>query len=98
MKCSRQGETGSEEGTLAAEAAYWDSTKSGHLPDGWELAPEFLPRVKLDKMISLRVTCAMITVLKAIAKRRKVGYQTLIKHYVVEGFRRERDNLRSEGK
>ncbi len=77
--------------TLEREARAWDS--QAVTPRGWKEAPEAVPRAKASTAISLRVPTPMLEALKALAQREGVGYQVLIKLWLDERLRKERDRL-----
>jgi hypothetical protein len=82
---------------LAEEAKRWDS---GQLtPAGWEDVPGAVPRARQAVAISLRVPAPMLTILKEFARREGIGYQVLMKRWLDERIRAERDRRRkSTGK
>lgn len=77
--------------TLEREARAWDSQSV--TPRGWKEAPEAVPMAKASTAISLRVPTPMLEALKALAQREGVGYQVLIKRWLDERLRKERDKL-----
>jgi hypothetical protein len=77
---------------LAEEARRWDSGELS--PKGWEDAPEAVPRAKESVPISLRVPAPMLEILKEFARREGVGYQVLMKRWLDERIRSERDRKR----
>lgn len=77
--------------TLEREARAWDS--QAVTPRGWKEAPEAVPMAKASTAISLRVPTAMLEALKALAQREDVGYQVLLKRWLDERLRKERDRL-----
>ncbi len=77
---------------LAEEARHWDS---GELtPKGWKDAPDAVPRAKESVAISLRVPAPMLEILKEFARREGIGYQVLMKRWLDERIRSERDRRR----
>ncbi len=76
---------------LEGEAREWDS--GARTPEGWTDAPEAIPRAGAATLISLRVPVQMLGILKAFAARQGVGYQVLIKRWLDERIRQERDRL-----
>ena len=76
---------------LAADATRWDAGAID--PEGWVDAPEAIPRVRASTPISLRVPTQMLEILKIFAKREGVGYQVLMKQWLDERIREERDEL-----
>ena len=59
----------------------------------WVDAPEAIPRVRASTAISLRVPTRMLRILKLFAEREGVGYQVLMKNWLDERIREERDKL-----
>ncbi|MCI0821538.1 MAG: hypothetical protein J4N31_04290 [Chloroflexi bacterium] len=76
---------------LDAEATQWES--GGTDPSGWIDAPEAIPRVRASTPISLRLPTQMLRILKLFAEREGVGYQVLMKQWLDERIREERDKL-----
>ena len=76
---------------LATEARRWESGAID--PDGWVDAPEAIPRIRASTPISLRVPTQMLRILKLFAEREGVGYQVLMKRWLDERIRQERDEL-----
>jgi hypothetical protein len=76
---------------LGREARQWDSGAVTHA--GWEDAPEAIPRVGGSTLISLRLPTQMLGFLKAFAEREGVGYQVLMKRWLDECIRQERDRM-----
>jgi hypothetical protein len=79
---------------LAEEARRWDSREV--TPAGWEDAPEAIPRAKESTAISLRLPVQMVAILKEFARRFGIGYQVLMKRWLDERIRQERERLRKE--
>jgi predicted DNA binding CopG/RHH family protein len=77
--------------TLEREARAWDS--QAVTPRGWEKAPEAVPRARASTAISLRIPTPMLEAMKALAQREDVGYQVLIKRWLDDRLRKERDKL-----
>jgi hypothetical protein len=63
------------------------------MPDDWQDAPEAIPRVGLSKAISIRIPAPMLAILKAFARREGIGYQVLMKRWLDERIREEREKL-----
>ena len=76
---------------LAGEARRWDAGEVD--TRGWREAHEAIPRAASSTLISIRVPAQMLGVLKAFAQREGVGYQVLMKRWLDERIRRERDAL-----
>ncbi|HYT89728.1 MAG TPA: hypothetical protein VEL76_13555 [Gemmataceae bacterium] len=79
---------------LAEEARRWDTREV--TPVGWEDAPEAVPRAKESMQINIRLPCQMVEILKEFARRFGLGYQVLMKRWLDERIRQERDRLRQE--
>lgn len=77
---------------LADEARRWDCREL--TPAGWEDAPDAVPNAKASESISLRLPKAMLEVLKKFAHREGIGYQVLLKRWLDDRIREERDRLR----
>jgi hypothetical protein len=73
---------------LAEEARRWDSREL--TPAGWEDAPDAVPCAKASESISLRLPKAMLAVLKEFARREGIGYQVLMKRWLDDRIRVER--------
>lgn len=78
---------------LAREAAEWD--KGSRTPVGFEDAPDALPRASESKPVSLRLPVTLLEILKRFAEHERVGYQVLIKRWLDDRVRAERDRLRA---
>jgi len=68
--------------TLADEAILWDEGKID--PKTWDDTPEALPRHSETESISLRLPKTMLAIIKEMARREGLGYQTLIKQWLDE--------------
>lgn len=77
---------------LAEEARRWDSREL--TPKGWDDAPDAVPRARESVAISLRVPAPMLEILKEFARREGIGYQVLMKRWLDERIRSERDRTR----
>lgn len=77
---------------LAQEASDWDTRRL--TPAGFEDATDAVPRAREATAISLRMPTALLTVLKKFAEREGIGYQVLIKRWLDDRVREERDRLR----
>ena len=62
-------------------------------PGGWQEAPGAVPRVGASTTISLRMPTQMLAVLKAFAQREGVGYQVLLKRWLDDRIREERERI-----
>lgn len=76
---------------LVREAREWDSRVQ--TPAGWTDAPEAVPRSAVSKTISVRVPDQMLATLKEFARREGIGYQVLMKRWLDDRIRKERDSL-----
>jgi hypothetical protein len=65
-------------------------------PHGWQDAPEAIPRIGASTTISLRMPTQMLSILKAFAQREGIGYQVLLKRWLDERIREERDKLAAQ--
>jgi predicted DNA binding CopG/RHH family protein len=77
---------------LAEEAAAWD--RGQYTPADFESADEAVPRAREATAISLRLPNAQLAVLKKFAEREGTGYQVLLKRWLDDRIRLERDRLR----
>jgi hypothetical protein len=77
---------------LAAEAAEWDSRR--RTPAGFTDDDEAVPRAHEATAISLRIPGALLALLKQFAEREGIGYQVLIKRWLDDRIRVERERLR----
>jgi hypothetical protein len=78
--------------TLAAEAAEWDSRH--RTPSGFTDDAEAVPRAHEATAISIRIPTALLALLKQFAEREGLGYQVLIKRWLDDRVRLERERLR----
>jgi hypothetical protein len=76
---------------LAREAQRWDNREVS--PAEWIDAPDAVPRAKESVAISLRLPVKMVAILKEFARRERIGYQVLMKRWLDERIREERDRL-----
>jgi len=79
---------------LAEEAAAW--TDGRLTPEGWRDAPEAVPRAAESKAISIRLPVTMLQLLRGFAEREGIGYQVLIKRWLDDRLRAERERLRRQ--
>ena len=77
---------------LAQEASDWDARRRS--PAGFEDATDAIPRAQEAEAISIRMPKALLGVLKAFAERERIGYQVLIKRWLDDRIREERNRLR----
>jgi predicted DNA binding CopG/RHH family protein len=78
----------------AKEAQRWSN---GDFPtEGWEEAPDAIPRAAASELISMRMPGALLTILKEFARREGIGYQALIKRWLDERIRQERERVRQQ--
>jgi hypothetical protein len=80
--------------TLAREAREWDEGIA--TTEGWIDATELAPNASKSTAISLRVPTDMLTILKEFARRERIGYQVLMKRWLDDRIRDERDKLREK--
>ena len=79
---------------MAEEARRW---AEGQLPpEGLVDTPDAVPRAKESVSISIRLPRLMVEVLKEFARRSGIGYQVLMKRWLDERIRKEREQLRQE--
>jgi predicted DNA binding CopG/RHH family protein len=78
--------------TLAAEASAWDSRRRS--PAGFTDDEAAVPRAQEATAISIRIPSALLVLLKKFAEREGVGYQVLIKRWLDDRVRLERERLR----
>ena len=78
---------------LAEEARKWVSGELKPTDAGWEDAPYAVPRHQEAQQISIRLPKVMVAILKEFARRQDVGYQTLMKRWLDDRIRHERDKL-----
>ena len=72
------------------EATFWDTHDStGFLDDTEPVEVVFVDARPRKKQISLRLDAKVIEVLKAVAQRKGIGYQTLIRLWVMERLAQE---------
>ena len=79
---------------LTEEARRWDAREL--TPTGWEDAPDAVPRAKESTQINIRLPCQMVAILKEFARRYGIGYQVLMKRWLDERIRQERDRFRQD--
>jgi hypothetical protein len=78
---------------LAEEARRWDSREL--TPAGWEDATDAVPGAQASESISLRLPKSMLAILKEFARRECVGDQVLIKRWLDDRIRIERERRQS---
>ena len=78
---------------LAQEAAEWDSGR--RTPAGFVEDPDAVPRSSEATAISLRMPNTLLTLLKKFAEHEGVGYQVLIKRWLDDRLRIERERMRA---
>jgi hypothetical protein len=79
---------------LAQEVREWeDGTRT---LEGWVDAPEKIPNIGKSTLIDFRVPTDMLTILKEFARRERIGYQVLMKRWLDDRIREERDKLRKK--
>ena len=77
---------------LTAEVRDWDTGRLN--TEGWVDALDAVPNQARSTAISIRMPNEMLNILKMLAERKSVGYQVLIKRWLDEKIREERDLLR----
>jgi hypothetical protein len=77
---------------LAVEAAEWDSRR--RTPSEFVDDDDAVPRAREATAISLRIPQVLLALLKQFAEREGVGYQVLIKRWLDDRLRIERERLR----
>ena len=81
---------------MAEEARLW---AEGEAPPGSLVdAPDAVPRAKESVSLSIRLPRRMVEVLEEFARRSGIGCQVLIKRWLDERIRQERECLRQEPK
>jgi predicted DNA binding CopG/RHH family protein len=78
---------------LAQEAADWDNRR--RTPSGFVDDPSAVPRAQEATAISIRMPNALLVLLKKFAEREGVGYQVLIKRWLDDRVRAERESMRA---
>ena len=95
-KAARSGDgdmpTRTSHADLAAEAAEWDNGR--RTPSGFVDADDAAPRAHPATAISLRLPAALLTLLKKFAAREGIGYQVLLKRWLDDRLRIERERMR----
>jgi hypothetical protein len=74
---------------LADEARRWDAREI--TPAGWEDATDAVPHANATELVSLRLPKALLVVLEEFARREKIGCQVLIKRWLDDRIRAERE-------
>ena len=77
---------------LAKEAADWDARRV--TPAQFEDAPDAVARSEEAQAISIRMPKKLLVILKKFAEREGVGYQVLMKKWLDDRVRFERDRMR----
>jgi predicted DNA binding CopG/RHH family protein len=78
---------------LAREASDWDDRR--RTPAGFVEDPSAVPRAPDATAISIRMPKALLVLLKKFAEREGIGYQVLIKRWLDDRVRAERDRMRA---
>jgi len=81
---------------LAREAKRWDNREA--TPADWEDAPDLVPAAGHSVAISIRLPKRLLAILKEFARRRKTGYQVLMKRWLDDRVREEHERLKARGK
>lgn len=79
---------------LAKEAADWDAHRV--TPAQFEDAPDAVARSEEAQAISIRMPKKLLVLLKQFAEHEGMGYQVLIKKWLDDRVRFERDRMRRE--
>lgn len=82
-----------KQSALAEEVARWESGTFPH--EGWKVAPEMIPNQEKSEAISVRIPKQLLQILKLIAAKEGIGYQVLIKRWLDDRVRLERDKIKS---
>ena len=77
---------------LAREASDWDARR--RTPGEFEVAADAVPRAQEATAIRIRMPNALLAVLKKFSEREGIGYQVLIKRWLDDRIRDERERLR----
>ena len=78
---------------LAREASDWDHRR--RTPARFVDDPNAVPRAQEATVISIRIPNALLVLLKKFAEREGTGYQVLIKRWLDDRVRVERDHLQA---
>lgn len=78
---------------LAREASDWDNRR--RTPVDFVEDPSAVPRANEATAISIRMPNAMLVLLKKFAEREGIGYQVLIKRWLDDRLRAERERMRA---
>jgi predicted DNA binding CopG/RHH family protein len=79
---------------LAREAQAWkDGTRH---PKDWQDASDAVPRSAESVSISIRMPSNLLLILKEFARREGLGYQVLLKRWLDDRIRHERERLRDK--
>jgi len=76
---------------LAREAQRWYKCEDS--PTNWQDAPEAVPRASESVAISIRLPKQLLALLREFARRKRIGYQVLIKRWLDERIRDEYKRL-----
>lgn len=72
------------------ERMFWDSHDSTDYIDWSKAKRAIFPNLQLTKKpISLRITESLLVKVKNIANKKDMPYQTLMKQYIADGFKRD---------
>jgi len=77
---------------LAREATLWDTREI--TPSAWEDAPDAVPLDGESVAISIRLPRLTVEILKEFADRSGIGCQVLMKRWLDERIRQERERFR----
>jgi len=79
---------------LAEEARRWDGREV--TPAGWVDAPEAVPRANESMQINIRLPIKMVEILQEFARRAGIDYQVLMKRWLDDRIRQERERRLEE--
>jgi hypothetical protein len=79
---------------LAREAERWDRRQA--TPADWQDAPDSVVRHGESVAVSIRLPKPLLALLKEFARRKRVGYQVLLKRWLDDRVRAEYEQLRVE--
>ena len=72
------------------ERKFWDTHDSTDYIDWSKAKRTIFPNLQLTrKPISLRVTTSLLAKVKVVANKKDMPYQTLMKQYIADGFKRD---------
>jgi hypothetical protein len=81
---------------LAREAQRWDTREL--TPSDWEDAADLAPRAAESVAISIRMPKKLLAILKEFARRKRIGYQVLMKRWLDDRIRDEYKQMMAASK